>query len=55
MYNKDLSTMEALEGPVQFAHQFVDMPEYSVQVKTTKNLQLNLMLWNFILRLLKIL
>jgi len=33
MYNKDLSTMEALEGPVQFAHQFVDMPEYNVQVK----------------------
>ena len=56
MYNKDLSTMEALEGPVQFAHQFVDMPEYNVQVKTntnTKNLQLNLMLWNFILQLLK--
>jgi len=36
MYNKDLSTMEALEGPVQFAHQFVDMPEYNVQVKILK-------------------
>ena len=32
MYNKDLTTMEPLEGPVQFAHQFVDMPNYNVQV-----------------------
>ena len=38
MYNKELSTMEPLEGPIQFAHQFVDMPEYNVQVKTNRNI-----------------
>ena len=33
MFNKDNSELEALEGPVQFAHQFVDMPNYTVEVE----------------------
>nr|CAH0108394.1 unnamed protein product [Daphnia galeata] len=37
MYNKSDSELEALEGPVQFAHQFVDMPNYTVEVQDPVN------------------
>lgn len=37
MYEKDNSELEALEGPVQFAHQYVDMPNYSVQIEDAVN------------------
>lgn len=32
MFDKDNGALEALEGPVQFAHQFVNMTDYSVDV-----------------------
>ncbi|XP_032795004.2 neutral ceramidase [Daphnia magna] len=37
MYEKDNSELEPLEGPVQFAHQYVDMPNYSVQIQDAVN------------------
>ena len=37
MYNKSDSELEALEGPVQFAHQFVNMPNYTVEVQDPVN------------------
>ena len=37
MYNVDDSELEALEGPVQFAHQFVDRPNYTVEVQDPVN------------------
>nr|CAH0102723.1 unnamed protein product [Daphnia galeata] len=37
MYNVDDSELEALEGPVQFAHQFVDKPNYTVEVQDPVN------------------
>lgn len=37
MYVKDNSELEPLEGPVQFAHQYVDMPNYSVQIQDAVN------------------
>jgi len=33
MFNQDTDAMEALEGPIQFAHQFVDMPNYEVDIE----------------------
>jgi neutral ceramidase len=33
MYDVADTELEALEGPVQFAHQFVDMPKYTVEVQ----------------------
>lgn len=32
-----LEEMEPLEGPIRFAHQFVDMPEYEVEVEDPEN------------------
>lgn len=29
--------LEALEGPVQFAHQFVDMPNATVEIQDPEN------------------
>lgn len=37
MYSKDDSELEPLEGPVQFAHQFVDMTNYTVDVRDPVN------------------
>jgi neutral ceramidase len=37
MYSKDNSELEPLEGPVQFAHQFVNMPNYTVEVQDPVN------------------
>lgn len=37
MYEKDNSELEALEGPVQYAHQFVDMPNYWVEIEDPVN------------------
>lgn len=37
MYNVADSELEALEGPVQFAHQNVDMPNYFVEVQDPVN------------------
>jgi neutral ceramidase len=33
LFDQDIDSMEALEGPVQFVHQFVDMPEYTLEVQ----------------------
>ena len=33
MFDQDNDAMESLEGPIQFAHQFVDMPKYEVDVE----------------------
>lgn len=33
LFQRDVSSMEALEGPIQFTHQFVDMPEYLVAIE----------------------
>jgi len=33
MFDRETSAMEALEGPIQFTHQFVDMPKYEVDVE----------------------
>jgi len=35
MFDQDVSDMEQLEGPVNFAHQFVDMPNYAVEIQDT--------------------
>lgn len=32
MFNRDILDMELIDGPVQFAHQFMDVPEYKVNV-----------------------
>lgn len=37
MYDVADTELEALEGPVQFAHQFVDMPKYTVEVQDPVN------------------
>ncbi|XP_046453897.1 neutral ceramidase-like [Daphnia pulex] len=37
MYDVANTELEALEGPVQFAHQFVDMPNYNVEVQDPVN------------------
>lgn len=37
MYEKDNEKLEALEGPVQFAHQFVDMPKATVEIQDAEN------------------
>ena len=33
MFEKNDADLEPLEGPVSFAHQFVDMPNYSVEIQ----------------------
>ena len=33
MFNQETDAMEALEGPIQFTHQFVDMPKYEFNVE----------------------
>lgn len=37
MFEKDETELEPLEGPVNFAHQFVDMPKYTVEVDDPEN------------------
>ncbi len=37
MFDVADSELEPLEGPVQFAHQFVDMPNYNVEVQDPVN------------------
>ncbi len=33
MFQKDVANLEPLEGPVDFAHQFVGMSNYSVEIQ----------------------
>ena len=32
MFNRNLEEMEILDGPVQFSHQYMDMPNYKLNV-----------------------
>lgn len=37
LFNMDVAEMEPLEGPIEFAHQFVNMSEYRVEVDDPDN------------------